>query len=488
MTLQDFDRAAALDIPTIPIEPEALRKIPRALALDHDILSLQTDGNQLTVAVADADDREMLERIRYATGMHVRALQGSREAIRARLSVLYPQHPIAIHATSENQPPAVAAVDRIHRAAVAAGASDVHIEPNAGGGRVRQRVDGILHQTEELDRDLYAHVVSRIKLLAGMDIADRRQPQDGRYDIELPDGLFDARVSSMPTIDGEKLAIRLLGHHSRIPRLEELDIPLEHVETLQRLCAAPHGFIVAAGPTGSGKTTTLYAALARRNDSSENLCSVEDPIEVRIPGISQTQIHPRAGVTFASALRAFLRQDPNVIMVGEMRDEETATVAASAALSGQLVLTSLHSNNAVGAIDRLAELGVSRRTIAAGLSAVIAQRLVRRLCAHCAHKYIAGAAIAAELSIPADAELYKPVGCAQCSWTGYRGRSVISEILVVDDEIRLAIASGASAIAIDRLARMRGFRPMREHAIARLRAGETSCEELKRVLTVDPAA
>ncbi|HEV2262071.1 MAG TPA: ATPase, T2SS/T4P/T4SS family, partial [Candidatus Rubrimentiphilum sp.] len=253
-------------------------------------------------------------------------------------------------------------------------------------------------------------------------------------------------------------------------------------------CAAPHGFIVAAGPTGSGKTTTLYAALAERDAGRENLCSVEDPVELRIPGVSQTPIHPRAGVTFASALRAFLRQDPNVIMVGEMRDAETASVAAAASLSGQLVLTTLHSNNAAGAIDRLVELGVSRRTIAAGLSAVVAQRLVRRLCACCREAHRATASIAADFGIPADAQIFRANGCSKCNFTGYWGRSAIFEILVIEDDIRIAIASGTSGVGIDRLARGHAFRPMREHALTRLRAGETSCDELKRVLIVEPAA
>jgi type IV pilus assembly protein PilB len=384
--------------------------------------------------------------------------------------------------------PAIRAVDEIHDFAVASNASDIHVEPTRKGGRVRQRVDGILLESKALNPELYVQVVSRMKLLAGMDIADRRQPQDGRYAIERDGRAIDARVSSMPTILGEKLVIRLLDHHARVPTLESLGMPQRTLHRFRRAVHAPHGFIIGCGPTGSGKTTTLYAALAERNVDSQNLCSVEDPVEVRIPGIAQVQVNPRAGVTFASALRAFLRQDPNVIMVGEMRDVETAAVAASASLSGQLVLTTLHSNDAPKAVDRLVELGVSRHTIAAGLSAIVAQRLVRRLCEQCRVPFQASGALAREFAMQEGLQAYRSAGCSRCDDTGYSGRLAIFECVFIDDPMRRAIADGESSVVLTDLARESGYEPMIAHGMRRILSGETTFEELRRVLVVDSAA
>jgi type IV pilus assembly protein PilB len=449
-------------------DADALRRVPRTLAIRHDILSISSDGNQLTVALADENDREVIDRIRLVTGMHVRAYRASREAIRAKLAALY--HEPGEHRGDEA--PAIRAVDEIHDCAIRGAASDIHVEPTRAGGRVRARIDGILLECMSLTPELYGHVVSRMKLLAGMDIADRRQPQDGRYAIERGGRCIDARVSSMPTILGEKLVVRLLDHQARIPTLASLGMPDSLLAPFRRAVHAPHGFVVACGPTGSGKTTTLYAAMAERNVESQNLCSIEDPVEVRIPGISQIQVNARAGVTFASALRAFLRQDPNVIMVGEMRDEETAAVAASASLSGQLVLTTLHSSDAPKAIERLVELGVSRHTLAAGLSAIVAQRLVRRLCAACRVFENGG---------------YRAAGCAVCAGAGYSGRLALFECIPVNDALRRLIADGASGVALADAARECGYEPMLDDAVRRVASGETTLEEVRRVLAVDDA-
>jgi general secretion pathway protein E len=404
--------------------------------------------------------------------MHVRAYRAPREAIRAKLSTVYSEASAA-QSHRGDEAPAIRAVDDIHDSAIRNAASDIHIEPTRGGGRVRQRIDGILFEARQLTQDLYGQVVSRMKLLAGMDIADRRQPQDGRYAIECDGRCVDARVSAMPTILGEKLVVRLLDHQARIPTLESLGMPDGVMRRFRRIIHAPHGFVVACGPTGSGKTTTLYAAMGERNVDSQSLCSIEDPVEVRIPGVSQIQVNVRAGVTFASALRAFLRQDPNVIMVGEMRDEETAAVAASASLSGQLVLTTLHSSDAPKAIERLVELGVSRHTIAAGVTAIIAQRLVRRLCSSCRTPFEGG---------------YRANGCAACGGFGYSGRVALFECIFVDDAMRRLIAEGGSSVALADLARERGYEPMIVDGMRRIASGDTTFDELRRVLVVDDAA
>lgn len=465
--------ATDVDVFQLVLEPDALRRIPRSLALRHDILSLTSEGNQITVALPNASDRDTIERIRLATGMHVQAVQAPRDAIRARLNDAYAgsdASPDTSRLTDEA--PAVREVDAMHARAAAAGASDIHIEPSHAGGRIRQRIDGILHETNALPADLFVQVVSRVKLLAGMDIADRRQPQDGRYAIELSGHSIDARVSSMPTIAGEKLAIRLLDHHAQIPSLAHLGMPQRYLERFRRAIHSPHGFIVVCGPTGSGKTTTLYAAMSERNVDSQNLCSVEDPVEARVGGIAQVQINPRAGVTFASALRAFLRQDPNVIMVGEMRDRETAEVAASASLSGQLVMTTLHSSDAPSALDRLLELGIERHTIAAGLTAIVAQRLVRVLCKFCKIRY---------------GSVYGAAGCSDCNGRGFVGRTALFEAIFLDEAMRAAIADGASSTTLRSMATESGYEPMSREGLRRVASGETSLEELRRVLSVEEA-
>ncbi len=382
-------------------------------------------------------------------------------------------------------PPAIRAVDEVHEAAVRARASDIHIEPSQDGGRVRHRVDGILFDTRRVPPELFAQVVSRIKLLAAMDIADRRQPQDGRYNVTV-DGLsIDARVSSMPTINGEKLVVRLLDLHARIPTLEELGMSAALLAHYRGLVHSPYGLIVVCGPTGSGKTTTLYASLSERNVVAQHLCTVEDPVEVRIAGVAQVQVNERAGMTFAAALRSFLRQDPNVLMVGEMRDGETAKVALSAALSGQLVMTTLHASDAPRVIERLNELGAERYAIAAGLSAILAQRLVRRLCRACRQRSELTPAQANALGIPAATFAYKPRGCKDCDGKGYRGRIGIFEFLPVTHDIRNAIASGASSVTVAELGRRVGYRPMLTDGINHLLSGETSLDELQRVLAVE---
>ncbi len=470
------------DLARMTLEGDAIRRIPRALALRHDVLSLCSEGNQLTIAVPDANDRDTIDRIRLVTGMHVRAVSASRAVIRARLSEAYQEH------SGRDDAPAIRELDAIHANAIENGASDIHLEPLSSGGRVRQRVDGILHEGRALPGDLYAQVVSRIKLLAKMDIADKRAPQDGRYAIELPGNSVDARTSSMPTILGEKVVVRLLHHHTQVPGLDHLGMPERHVRIIRRVVHAPHGFVVVCGPTGSGKTTTLYAAMADRNVESQNLCSVEDPVEVRIPGIAQVQVNQRAGVTFASALRAFLRQDPNVIMVGEMRDKETASVAASAALSGQLVLTTLHASDAPKAIDRLLELGISQETVAASLTAVVAQRLVRRLCTNCRVPYEIGGPIALQFGLREGLMAYRADGCSVCRGTGYSGRIAIFECLFVDDMIRTRIASGASSVVVRELSLERGFEPLATDACRRVILGDTTFDELRRVLPAENAA
>ena len=475
-----------LDIAALAAHPDVVRRIPKSLAFRHDIMSIATDDNELVVAMEDPTDEDTLDRVRLATGMHVRGVAASRRAIRKQLQGLYGDE--NHFGLRQDDAPAVRAVDALHDSAIAGNASDLHIEPACGGGRARMRVDGILKEIERFPEELFAQIVSRVKLLGGLDIADRRQPQDGRYSLELAGKSIDARVSSVPTIHGEKLVIRLLDHALRVARIEDLGMPGRIHTPFIRAVQSPHGFLVVSGPTGSGKTTTLYAALSQRNTEGQNLCSVEDPVEIRLAGVTQVQVNPKAGVTFATAVRSFLRQDPNVVMVGEMRDAETASVAAAAALSGQLVMTTLHSNDAPSTVQRLLELGVARHTIATALSGVVAQRLVRRLCESC--KTSVSSAKKMRLPFALVDEVYnahEARGCSACGGTGYVGRLALFEAMFLNNELRDFIASGASTVKITQSASCAGYVPMLEHGIDLVRAGQTTFDELLRVLSLEIA-
>lgn len=339
-------------------------------------------------------------------------------------------------------------------------ASDVHIEPTGenGAGRVRLRIDGMLSELEALDAGMLAPLVSRVKLLAGMDIADHRQPQDGRFTIEWMGRSLDARASSMPTIHGEKVVIRLLDLDMKGPALNDLGMRSDILQRYRRMIGAPYGFVIVTGPTGSGKTTTLYSSMREIHDDTRNICTVEDPVEMRMAGIVQVNVNQRAGLGFAAVVRSFLRQDPNVIMIGEMRDAETAAIATRAALSGQLVLTTLHSNDAPRAIERLIDLGVQRQAMAAALHGIVSQRLVRCICSAC-----------------------RGVGCAHCGGCGRAGRTGIFELLEIDDQVRDAIASGASIVAIRDIGTRHGYQPLFEDGLTKIAAGETTLDEVRRV-------
>ncbi|MEO7040562.1 MAG: GspE/PulE family protein, partial [Candidatus Elarobacter sp.] len=402
-------------------------------------------------------------------------------AIRERLRVAYGEAPANTSGSNPTDAPAVRAVDLVFARAIAAHASDIHIEPSPAGGRVRLRVDGILRELESIPAALFAAFCSRLKLLASMDISDRRQPQDGRCGIPFESREIDARVSSVPTIDGEKIVVRLLDRYAATPDLASLGMPRDMLATYRSAAHAPWGFVVVSGPTGSGKTTTLYASLAELDARSRNVCSVEDPIEMRLRGASQVQVNTRAGLTFPGVLRALMRQDPNVVMIGEMRDVETALVAVSAALAGQIVFTTLHANDAPRTIDRLIELGVARHSLAAALSIVLAQRLVRVLCEQCRARASIPVALRRDLRTQQDS-WFIPTGCRACAGSGYLGRIGVYELMVVDDGVRDAIATGASSVQVAQLAARSGYQPMLEQGIAHVFDGVTSFAEVTRVL------
>jgi general secretion pathway protein E len=385
------------------------------------------------------------------------------------------------------QPPVVRYVNLLVREAYAAGASDIHLEATRAGLVVRMRIDGVLGPAPTPPAGLGHAVVSRIKLLAELDIAERRRPQDGRIRVRLDSRTLDLRVATVPTLHGESVVLRLLDVGGRPVALGELGMPDPILAHVERLAQRPHGLLVVTGPTGAGKTTTLYAALRRRPAASEKLITVEEPVEYELPGVTQVPVERAAGVTFASALRALLRQDPDVLMVGEMRDGETAELAVQAALTGHVVFSTLHTNDALGAIPRLLDLGVPAYLVAATLAGVLGQRLVRRVCAGCRTRYTPSADECALLAARSgkslgDEGLVRGAGCAACRGTGYRGRVGLFELVVVSEALQAAVARGAPAGELDVLARAAGWEPLEMDGWRKVAAGLTTVEEVLRVI------
>ncbi len=386
-----------------------------------------------------------------------------------------------------NQPPVVRYVNLLVREAYHAGASDIHLESTHSGLGTRFRIDGVLHPAVEPPPRLEQAVVSRVKLLAGLDNAERRRPQDGRIRVRLTDRELDLRVSTVPTVFGESVVLRLLERGGGAIALESLGLSPDLLAAVRDLARKPHGMILITGPTGSGKTTTLYAALGLRNPAEEKILTLEDPVEYTLEGVTQVPVQPHTGVTFASMLRSMLRQDPDVMLVGEMRDGETAHLAVQAALTGHVVFSTLHTNDALGAIPRLLDLGIPPYLVSATLDAVLAQRLVRRICDECRELY-APQERHAPLRDVADMEergarpsFSRGRGCSACHHTGYRGRTGLFELLVVSDDLREAIVADPSRRRVAEHARAGGMRPLRTDGWAKVRAGVTTIEEVLRV-------
>ena len=379
--------------------------------------------------------------------------------------------------------PIVRLINALLAQALRENASDIHIEPFESRSVVRFRVDGMLRDIVEPPRALHGVLVSRVKVMAQLDIAEKRLPQDGRIALRLAGRPVDVRVSTLPTGHGERVVLRLLDKQAGRLSLTALGMPDHILGELQHLIHFPHGILLVTGPTGSGKTTTLYAALGQLNSHTQNIVTVEDPIEYDLDGIGQTQVNSRIGLGFAQALRSMLRQDPDVIMIGEIRDLETAQIAVQASLTGHLVLATLHTNDAASAITRLVDMGVEPFLLASSVVGVIAQRLVRRLCPDCRAPHSADASERRLLGLDATTatRLYAPAGCAQCLHSGYRGRTGIYELLAMDDTLRTLIHDGAADARLREHARARGMIELREDGLRWVREGATSMEEVLRV-------
>jgi type IV pilus assembly protein PilB len=451
------------------------------------------DGT-LLLAMADPTNVLTVDDVAMLTGRRVRAVAASIEDVGVLITRLSRvEQSVEAIAESEAEPeaelmvdeadkdaPVIKLVHSIIAEAVDQGASDIHIDPGEEDIKVLMRVDGVLAHAATLKRSMAASVISRVKIMGEMDISERRLPQDGRFALSVAGRRVDVRVTTLPLVYGEGAYLRILDQGATVRELESLGMQRTEQDRFAYAIARPNGAVLVTGPTGSGKSTTLYAALGAINDGTRSILTIEDPVESRIAGIKQMQVAPKAGMTFAGGLRAMLRADPDVIMVGEIRDRETAHIATEAALTGHLVLSTLHTRDAPAALGRLIDMGIEPFLISSAIDCVVAQRLVRMLCVHCKQPSKAPEALLAEYGLHAG-EAFEPVGCPRCSQSGYRGRIGIYEVMSMGEEIRGLVLDRASVDEIAAAAERGGMRRMREDGIAKVRAGQTSIAEIERL-------
>lgn len=475
LAVADLDRISA----------QAIDALPEALARRYGVVPLAVTRTTIDVATADPLDHDCERTLAFALGRTVRLQVAPPAAIARRLEELYrPRDP---HAVPGGEGPLIQLMDRLIAEAVRCRASDIHLEPEEAGVAVRYRIDGVLRQMMVLPQTVKVPLVSRVKIMAQLDIADRLRPQDGRVRVGVQGKRVDLRVSTLPASQGEKVVIRILDQSTTVLSLEALGLLESEYQELTALLEAREGLVLVTGPTGSGKTTTLYSILQAIKARGVNIITVEDPVEYRLPGIVQVQVHEKAGLTFPAALRSILRQDPDVILVGEIRDRETAQIAVQAALTGHLVLSTLHTNDAAASVTRLTDLGVDAYKIAAALKGIVAQRLLRCLCPRCK-------APASSEETPDRLRRYLPheialagaVGCPDCAMTGYRGRHAVHELLTVTGDLRARIAAGEPIDQLMAAARASGMRSLWDSGVAHVTRGDTTLAELLRVLEAPP--
>lgn len=498
--MADMYGVEVVDLTTTEIDVSAVNEVPQTIAERHVLIAFATSEERLSVAFADPGDLDAIDALAKVTDKSIHRFIALGEDIRQLVSRLYRSTAtfdefLTQEAEQEEDEDDDELIDDVPLAryvndlldrAIVDDASDIHIEPQEGKSIVRFRNDGMLHVVMEIPKQSHAKVLSRIKLQAAMDIAVTHRPQDGRIRRYLRSGgHVDIRVSTLPTVLGEKAVLRILDQRKIILTPRALGLVDDQMENVENLISRPHGLIAVCGPTGSGKSTTLYAFLSSINKPHLNIVTLEDPVEYRLPGISQTEVNERQNLTFASGLRSILRQDPDVILVGEARDDETARLSVQAALTGHLVFTTLHTNTAVGSISRFINMSVEPYLLASSLTGAISQRLVRKLCDRCKVRYVASAKDRAALALSHegdDIELYKPVGCLSCHGTGYQGRQAVFEILIIDDEMRDMISTGGNEQQVLRRARERGMKSLAENARALVMSGGTDVSELLRVI------
>jgi type IV pilus assembly protein PilB len=456
------------------------------------------DRGRLLVAISDPSNVLALDDLRLMTGHEVRPVVASPEDIQGvvgRMSRLDDAVAEAVMQGEEeladvteiresaDDAPVIKLVNSIIAQAVEERASDIHFEPDGRDMRVRFRVDGVLRETTQIPRRMVPGVVSRVKIMADLDIAEKRLPQDGRVSLTVEGHAIDTRVVTMPRVDGEGIVMRILDKSAALIGLDQLGMSEQSAALFQAAFHRSHGAVLATGPTGSGKSTTLYGALNDINEPERNIITIEDPVEYQLAGVNQLQVNIKAGLTFASGLRAMLRADPDVIMVGEIRDSETAKIAIESALTGHLVLSTLHTNDAPSAISRLTEMGIEPFLTASAVTAVVAQRLVRQLCPHCKRRTTLSVSSLdrAGFSVAFDLEAYEPVGCGRCGNSGYKGRTGLYEVMPITDEIRDLTVERTAAEEIRKIAVAQGMRPLRSDGFEKVKNGITSIAEVARV-------
>lgn len=501
-----------IDLTSSPVSPEALTLVPQEVAERFKVYPVSVDkaGKQMVLAMADPLDLTAIEFIEQKTNLRVKPQAAVPSKIVEYISTRYStslsrEVTEAMKDVSEDQEKVrtldltktgfireekiAEIVSHILDFAMKARASDIHVEPQEKSTRVRYRIDGILQEKLTIPKELHDALVSRIKILSGMKIDEKRVPQDGRFNFKAGDNEVDLRVSSLPTTWGEKIVLRLLKKSGGVPELTELGLRGRGLKNLEDAILRPHGIVIICGPTGSGKTTTLYSLISKISTPKVNIVTLEDPVEYKIPGVNQVQINPAAGLTFASGLRSFLRQDPNIILVGEIRDKETADLAVQAALTGHLVFSTLHTNNASGALPRLLDMGAEPYLLASSMTAIVAQRVVRKIHDKCKEAYAPDPKIMEDMKNildslwPAggDGKLYKGKGDAECGDSGYYGRVGIFEVLPITEKIGRLILERAAAGDIEKIAREEGMITLKQDGYLKVLEAVTSIEEVLRV-------
>jgi len=488
--------ATAAGVPSVNlnklyISPDVIQLVPEYLARKHLALPIKKDGNTLFLALSDPFNILAIDDIKLATNFNIQVVIASKKEIQKAIDTYYKLYDSSktykiMEMSYEGDgleaaetAPVIKLVNTIIQQAIKKNASDIHIEPQEKNVRVRYRLDGELVEIMLINKTLHQPILSRIKLMAGMDIAKKRCFQDGSFHLTVDNHIIDIRVSTIPTVNGEKAVLRLLNRNRFLLNLEQLGFNEKQINSIYKMLNIPYGMILVCGPTGSGKTTTLYSMLNYINKPNKNIVTLEDPIEFALPGINQVQINPQVGLTFADGLRAILRQDPNIIMVGEIRDQETANIAIRAALTGHLVFSTLHTNNASGAIVRMLDMGVESYLLASCLVGIIAQRLVRKICPRCKEEYLPSESEKAFLGVNSEKiRLLKGKGCNFCNHTGYSGRTVVGEIVYLHSAHRRLISKRAPLQQLDRVSRKLGYRNIKQNGIDLVYKGITTVEEL----------
>ncbi|CCJ33094.1 GspE/PulE family protein [Caloramator australicus] len=486
-----------------PIEQDAVKLISEGIAKRHTLIPIKLEKDKLYVAMADPLNIFAIEDVQIYSGKNVQPVIAKSDEIKRQIDKYYGKQEALkaaeefkkeskVFKTERNKnaaedesasAPIIKLVNSIFEQAINQRASDIHIEPFEEELKIKFRIDGILYEIMKMEIELHSALVARIKVLGNMDIAERRIPQDGRTSYTYFEQEYDMRISSLPTVYGEKVVIRIADKRAFLKDKTNLGFLKHDLELFDKIISSPHGIILVSGPTGSGKSTTLYTILRELNTGSKNIITVEDPVESTIYGINQVEVNPKAGLTFAIALRSILRQDPDIIMIGEIRDKETAEIAVRAAITGHLVLSTIHTNDAASAVTRLVDMGIENYLISSSLVGVIAQRLVRRICPHCKEEYIPDETEINALGINdiQNIKLYKGKGCSYCGNKGYMGRTGIYEILVIDKELRNSILKTSSSDELKDLAVKKGLVTLKESCKQKVLMGETTFEEYLRV-------